>query len=241
MMTRPDFEELAKALVGRRIAQVQYFEIDYPFFPPGPIWNLDERFDSLDAGLALIMEEGDVFFVTWGDEFVSYNISIVADPQIDRSQFQWWDVTNSSRWKRLVGRQIEAVRVVWAWEFTQAEGRADLRDYPVDIELVFESNQSVYLAVLRIGDDDWPESRVGHITVVFDQDVAEEFGVGLESFDPDDLNHLRQEAELFQEMEDYQLALEFLRLAENKTKSQEELGDLQERIAKVERLMAELK
>jgi hypothetical protein len=239
-MTRPEFEELAQALVGRRIARVQYYEIDHPFFPPGPVWDLDERFDSLNFGLALTMKDGDMFFITWGDEFVLYNISIIANPQIDGSQLRWWDVTEASRWKRLKGQQIEAVRVVWAWELSQGQGQAELRDHPSDIDLIFPSDQHVYLSNIQIVDDDWPESRVGHVTVIFDREVAEEFGVGLESFDPEDPSHLRQEAEFFLDREDHRVALEFLRLAETKSKDREEQRELQERITRVETELAGL-
>jgi hypothetical protein len=89
------FETELAGLRGATLVRVRYFEIDYENGQPE--WRWDDRFDSLDFGLELTLDDGRTFNLTWGNEFQPYGVSY-ARPVLDTATHtQVWDVTNSSR------------------------------------------------------------------------------------------------------------------------------------------------
>ena len=111
-MLRQDFEQQTKKLIGHSITHVDYLEIDYTDKSGNPVkkpnWNRDKQFDSLDYGLDLITESGDVFWISWGCEFTCYGISIILNP-IDnhKKNMRIWDVSYNSGWRSFIGQKIQ--------------------------------------------------------------------------------------------------------------------------------------
>ena len=180
-MTPAEFEKRVKELVGHRIARVRYHEIDYhdangkPL--PDPMWSWCPDFDSLDHGLDFTMEDGTVFYLTWGAEFEQYGLTIQRDALHDVSAVRVWDVTGCSRWTPLLGQEITAAGTFWSW-ISPGENGAERSDYPQDIQLTFESGERVFLSAYEVREDGFRMGMMDNVTVFFDSTVAESHQVG---------------------------------------------------------------
>jgi len=177
-MTKQEFENMIQALVSQRIAKVIYYEIDYAKINvqsvEEPSWNLDSRFDSLDFGLELVMESGDSYKIMWGEEFIQYGLSVKLNVREDTGAMKAWDVTNSVRWQKLIGKKISRVKVFWSW----VESNSIRSNYPQDIEIVFENGEQVFISAFEFRTDGSRFFSMDNITLFFDKSVASEFQIG---------------------------------------------------------------
>ncbi|GAB3406255.1 hypothetical protein GCM10027569_16510 [Flindersiella endophytica] len=100
--------------MGRRIEGVRYVELRYEK-APGPMWPA-AGFDSLDFGLELDLDNGDLWSCTWASPGYDYGllanretpIASLLSPDADPAV---WDV--SERWRDLGPAEITAVTPVW--------------------------------------------------------------------------------------------------------------------------------
>ncbi len=178
-MTRIEYEKRVQELIGHTLAEVLYFEIDYhneagiPLNEPA--WSRDPRFDSLDFGLELQTNEGDSFWITWGQEFYLYNIAVERNTSDDRSRMRKWNVTHESRWFRLIGKQIIEVQTYWSWVERVSEQGWERFDFPQDLRITFETGETVYISAFEIWPDGSYNGFTDNITVFFDEDTAKFF------------------------------------------------------------------
>jgi len=172
-MTRDEYETNARRLIGNTISKVVYHEIDYRvnqyhFFD-------DPRFDSLDFGLELELGTGQFLSITWGKEFDPYGVSLI-DGRFSTvaPQARSLDVSETTRWKALLGRPIESVDVFWygCWESGKPVTRVD---YPQDLLLRFEGDQARVISALEIRENNWFMGMMDHITVFDDLEMARRF------------------------------------------------------------------
>jgi hypothetical protein len=107
------FEEHAASLVGLRLAAVRY--VDLGSEPSETGHDRFPEFDLLDLGVELIGDDGRVTYVTWGSEFEHFNIALVdsGSPRSDDEVVVTWDVSDGTRWARLVGRTVTDVQIQW--------------------------------------------------------------------------------------------------------------------------------
>jgi hypothetical protein len=188
-MTRAEFEMSVRRLVGLAPRGVRYFEIDYSAFgangdshssdrgDSGPAWSVDPRFDSLDFGLQLLTATGDTVDISWGNEFYPYGVSLNV-PLTAGDTIRVWDVSETSRWSSLLGRRIQEARVFWSWVEGRDIGRVH---YPQDVKLTFDGGREVYISALEIRLDGSFMGMMDHITVFFEESVARQFAVGVET------------------------------------------------------------
>jgi hypothetical protein len=174
---RAAFEQHAQALCGQRIAKVRYFEINYEDGQLG--WNYyGNRFDTLDFGLELEMESGELFDVIWDKEFVQYNLSLRNGSL--REEFlngivAVRDVTTEPNWRRLQHQPISEVRVYWSRQ--EVDGVRTF--YPQTIEITFAEADKVYLSAASYRpsrDELWSVSD--DVLVIFRDEVAQRYHVG---------------------------------------------------------------
>jgi hypothetical protein len=178
-MTREEFEAQARQLLGQVVQRVRYCEIAYD--EGTPFWCGDPRFDSLDFGLDLLTVSGERFSISWGAEFYQYGVSLAAGLPEAYERSRVWDVSETSRWRDLLGQRIEDVHVFWSW-VEWKEGFVNHRvHYPQDVKLVFENGREVYLCAFEVWTDGSTMGMIDHITVFFDEALAHQFGVGLET------------------------------------------------------------
>lgn len=168
-----ELDERVLSLVGRRLTGVRYFELRYD--TPQPRWNRDPDFDSLDFGIELDTESGDAYWITWGNEFLTYALAIEINTQSDRSRMREWNVSMENRWLGLIGLQITGAQLYWDW---QRIGSGELRWGPQDLRLTFENGATVFASALSIEPEHEPFGHMNNLTVIVDQDVARRYGVG---------------------------------------------------------------
>jgi len=171
-MTRNEFESNLQSLVGERIKAIQYYEVEYE--NGEVLWNYDPRFDSLDYGLDLVMESGLTKGIIWGSEFCQYGISMVSQSlSLELRGGRKIDVSNTSRWKDIIGREIENVKIIWSWEKEVGLFKKKIY-YPQDLILTFSGEKSVFISAMEIREG----SHFGmadNITVFFNKNDAEKF------------------------------------------------------------------
>ncbi len=172
-MMQEEFESKVHSLIGERISRVKYFEIDYE--GGKEYWNFNSGFDSLDYGLDLEMESGAVKGIIWGSEFYQYGISLVSvslDTELKSSRKI--DVTEISRWHKLIGSEIKNVKVIWSWIKEVGLFKNKIY-YPQDLVLTLSNNKVVYISALEIREDTY-FGMADNITIFFDKVTACRYG-----------------------------------------------------------------
>lgn len=194
-MNRADFENLVAQLNGRTILDVSYVEVDtqndhWYFFD-------DPRFDSIDFGLQLSLDRGDVLSITWGSEFVSYGLSLQNRPF---SEIVWngrtLNVSESKRWTHIIGQTVTATRVSWSWlghyEFVPCKYNPLIQFlfgswlptkteklirvyFPKDLLLRFSNDRLLVISALEIRDSEPWYPCADNITVFDDLQTAKDF------------------------------------------------------------------
>jgi hypothetical protein len=175
-MTKSEFEARAKSLIGKKIRQVTYDEIDYGdnryhFFD-------DSRFDSIDLGIDLIFSDDSRIRIAWGDEFYPYGISLLSGSP--DTTIRMLDVTHNSRWEDVIGKEIINSQVSWSWSVTissseQKIDRPGIRhDYPQDLLIEFEHGGRIIISALEVRGDT-PMGMMDNLTVFDDVELAKRF------------------------------------------------------------------
>ena len=172
-MTRDEYETNARRLIGNTIAKVIYHEVDYVgnnfyFFD-------DPRFDSLDFGLELELGTGQFLSITWGNEFYPYGVSLIEDRfSTVVTQSRFLVVSETNRWKALLGKPVESVDIFWSWSEKSSKPGTRIY-YPQDVLLQFEGEQTRVISALEIRDGNDPLGMMDHITVFDDLEIARRF------------------------------------------------------------------
>ena len=168
-MNRERYENRMQSLVGETVDVVTYHEIDY--FDNQYHFFDDPRFDSLDFGLGLQLSSGKEFSLTWGNEFYQYGVSL-CDGQLSGPRTR--DVSDSSRWEEVIGKELKEVKVSWDWvsDFGRIESRVY---YSQDLLLVFDGNIRRLISATEIRDGEVVHVMMDHITVFEDMRIAKSF------------------------------------------------------------------
>ena len=83
--------------------------------PPDWTSSPDAAVHCLDHGVELELHDERRFFVTWGDEFAEYHVTVYEGASSDLlGASESWDVTATSRWTSLAGQKIAQVDVHWS-------------------------------------------------------------------------------------------------------------------------------
>jgi len=173
-MTKAEYDTVAATLVGKFISQVTYHETDcldgtYHFFD-------NPRFDSAAFGLGLSLTDGSSMTVTWGDEFEYYGVSLLTSIMSSDERFHQGilDVTDSTRWRGVVGEEIVNVKVYWSW-VTDENNPGKRRYYPQDLLLHFRNGRQIIVSALEVRADDFIMGMMDNITIFDDLDTAREY------------------------------------------------------------------
>jgi hypothetical protein len=177
-MKESDFENQFRDLIGKRIVQVRYYEIEYQ--DNENMWSYDERFDSLDFGLDLLTDDDSLFAISWGSEFYQYGISPDKNNLPKSNGYRSINVTKTSRWSDFLNINIADVRIAWSWIHESGLFKKKIY-YPQDLILSFESQRKVFISALQIENDNSFMGMTDNITVFFDGGTAKKFKVEIEA------------------------------------------------------------
>ena len=172
-MARAEYEKRVQSLVGKQVLGVVYHEIDYGdgefhFFADG-------QFDSLALGFELTLDSGEPATISWGNEFVSYGISLTYEKKpAALSTSRLLEASSSSRWRTVIGKSIEGAEVYWSW--CEEGGKPETRvHYPQDLHLRFSGNLNVVISALEICESGKCMGMMDHLTIFYDLDVAKQY------------------------------------------------------------------
>jgi len=168
MMTKSEFENIAKSMIGKKVRQVTYHEINYfdncfHFFD-------DSRFDSIDCAIDLVFHDNSNMTITWGTEFIQYGISLLANPLEGTTRNL--DVTQVSRWRNSIGKRIIDCQVFWSWYEENKNGSFASFQYPQDILINFEYGGTILVSVLDFYENDRFMGMMDNIIVFHDIELA---------------------------------------------------------------------
>jgi hypothetical protein len=178
-----EFEARVREIVGERVAGVQYRELD--FGDGEPHWA-NRDFDSVDFGIELRTESGELFSIKWeGTSFLGlifYKGSL--DSELVGGREGIWDVTQTSRWRDNVGRSITKSHVYW--------GHGETPDgvyvpAPDCISLEFDSGDTVHIQYGEYSEDTRSLELGDNVTVFFDDATARLYRAG--PYTPDALKY----------------------------------------------------
>ena len=170
--TREQFNALAQKIIGLRLSEVAYYEIEDN--EPGYLYKTDIG-HFLDFGLDLVAEDGRCFSILWDDTFFQFGVGIYSHSaakqiRVDRR----WVVTKNSEWAPCIGETIKSAEVFWSLVEVSENGSQRTRIYyPQDIILTFSNERRIYISA-----SEWwePNQEVkglsDNILVVFSDRIA---------------------------------------------------------------------
>jgi hypothetical protein len=166
-----EFEGLARQLIGRELQHVTYYEIDYGPEQTEPMWARESpRYDSLDHGLTLHLDNGDLFSLIWGWEFTQYGVWLIHGPLTLGAGARCWPA--DERWARALGKRIADTRVYWL--------PADAPGcplYPQDVAIHFSNDVIVTVSAFESRGPGFHCGMMDNITVFFDEEDLRRFGL----------------------------------------------------------------
>ncbi|MGJ8653577.1 MAG: hypothetical protein ACSHX8_09925 [Opitutaceae bacterium] len=154
-----------------RPAKIVYNEVEYN--ENKPYWNDSEDYDTVDFEIDIHGSKGECITIAWGAEFYQYGVSIRerSAPAPGRP----WDVTDQSKWRTFIGREITGVEVFWSWAMDMSTAVKSY--YPQDIEIRFEGDQIIYISAFEIREG-CGMGLMDNLTVFFDDAIASRFKIG---------------------------------------------------------------
>jgi len=173
---RLDFEESFRVLEGRALKRVAYYELDYGTGEPN--WRVDKgQLHSVDFGVELETEQGEVYSITWDRTFAQYDLCLMSGSLAQRfPSVPRWDVTAEQPWSDVLHRPISKTILYWsAW----IEPNGDHLYYPQDLELDFHPDQRLFISVLdHHRDNDTLFGGTDNIAVTYNDETARRHRIG---------------------------------------------------------------
>jgi hypothetical protein len=106
-----ELEQQAKDLIGQKIVQVWYAELEYKLAN----WDRLSELDTVDYYVELGLESDERVFLTWDSLFANYGISILKQsPLCEGAEFSNWNVSENSRWQNFLGKSITDAKLYWS-------------------------------------------------------------------------------------------------------------------------------
>ncbi len=172
-----NYEKPIKELIGKSIAEVNYYEIDYG----EPFWD-EVEFHSLDYGIELTMLDNYSCYFIWGNEFTQYDVKFrygkISTEFSDENIAKKYCAKNNQNWKDLIGKKICGIEIYWSYWCLENDNNRNF--YPQDVKIKFENGKEIFISALEI-----IENRIrtmqDHITIIFDKKTANKYGIGIKN------------------------------------------------------------
>ncbi len=148
----PAAEELAslvRSLAAQRISAVTYWSLDYG--DGETHWgDFGERFDVLDFGFELHLENGSEFAVTWSRDFGAYGVFVHRGrmAELFSPEIEMLAAPAGDRWKEFLGKTIVGAELQWR-PVPDLDG-----EYPTMLALRFAGDRAIWVAAATYNEDD---------------------------------------------------------------------------------------
>ncbi len=171
------YEKPIRELIGKSIANVNYYEIDYG----EPTWN-ETEYHSLDYGIELVTSDKIKFYFVWGNEFTQYDVkfrkgNILTEFSAENG-VKKCNVNSNQKWAELIGVKISGIESCWSyWSLINEDKR---NYYPQDVRIEFENGKEMWISAIEIRDGNI-NGMADHLTIVFDRKTADKYEIGLKN------------------------------------------------------------
>ncbi len=171
------YEKPIKELIGKSIADVNYYEIDYG----EPTWN-ETEYHSLDYGIELVTSDKLKFYFVWGNEYSQYDVkfrkgNILTEFSTENGAKKY-NANSNQKWTELIGVKISGIESCWSYWNLISEDKRNY--YPQDVRIEFENGKEMWISALEIRDGNI-NGMADHLTVVFDRKTADKYKIGLKN------------------------------------------------------------
>jgi len=173
-----NYDNKLKILIGKTISKVRYFEIN----DGEPAWDKIE-FHSIDYGVELITSDNQSFYFIWDKQFTAYDLKFQIGSirtefsKEDDSAFEF-NVSDNEKWIELIGQKIIGIKSNWS--FFRSSRMKKKNFYPQDVEIKFANKNSIYISAMEISREKTMTMK-DHITLVFDENTAKKYNIGLKN------------------------------------------------------------
>jgi hypothetical protein len=169
----------ARRIEGLKIGRVRYFDLDYyalhhPEVPAGPraiddpaewknpSWKFS-TFDRVDFFVEIETSDERKFAIGWGDPDLEEGLWIREVPDAERfltwTPVALWDVTSSTRWSRLVGKEIDSAELRYR-PTTEPVG------YAGDLLTLRSGDELVQIFLGDVGDEEIMRPSIMNLLVI---------------------------------------------------------------------------
>lgn len=163
-----ELNNTAQSLIGNRIEQVFYWEIDY-----GSVGFDKDDYHSLDFGISFITNNKTSYYIIWDSKCVQFDIKIVQgeimDEFKDDSNIISYDVTNTIKWLSIINKEIIDINVKWYSDINA----------PQDILISFENTEQVIISSSEVWEDKKAKGMSDNIVIFFNTQVANKYGISV--------------------------------------------------------------
>ena len=172
------YDRLKNNLVGRKINEIYYNEMDYGNNIED--WNLSEDIHSIDMYVIFKMDNNKLVQLNYDNEFHSYGINVKELNKIHGIEgFKTISLTSNSKWKKLLNKKILHVQVFWYIEENVKEKIYDNKkiiseksiriELPQTLEIECETNEKIWISALEIMKDNRTNYCADNLTIFFDE------------------------------------------------------------------------
>lgn len=133
-------------LLHSSIQKVFYYELNYP--ERGYCEGIAHR---VDFAVEFITNMGYTFHLAWNSDRSHFHPGVglmEIGNHYNKDEMECWEVTTESYYQPYLNQPIASIQIFWDW-IRSREGKKCY--YPSDVEFVFESGQSMVLAVGELG------------------------------------------------------------------------------------------
>lgn len=168
------YNQEVQVLSGESIKSVQYCEIDFgePFYD-------FEKYHSVDHGIQFEMFSRKKFYFTWSNQYQNSDLKFGEGSILTQFPSNYppplRKMSNHSKWLSFIGKRIINVQSYWPY-VKYRNSSAKIR-YPQDLKLVFDNHQTLVISAIEIDDNDSVVPMADNITVFFDLETAERYGI----------------------------------------------------------------
>ncbi len=160
---------IQRALVGRKIQNVYYEELDYQ--NGEEYWKVSDSCHSIDMNVILELDNKELIQIKWDNEFYCYGIGIEQLKKLDyREGIKTMAVSQNESWTELINNSLVEINVYWD------ECQSSSTNYlPQSWELKFENDKNIWVSALEIKEDSSLSYWADHLTILFSEKEQEKY------------------------------------------------------------------
>ncbi len=176
------YDRIKTNLIGKTIKEVFYEELNYE--TELEYWEYSNEIHSVDMNVILQLENGQIIQIKWDNEFYCYGIGFEILKEItNKDGIKKIKVTKNLNWKKLIGKQILGINVLWDISegiTTEYSGNRIVKSentvikIPQSWEFEFEGLK-IWISALEIKENETGNFWADHLSIFFTNKAQERY------------------------------------------------------------------